>query len=513
MQLNVQLFGFPRIHLGGQPIDVPLRKALALIAFLAEARAPVARDAIAAMFWPEADEPAARARLRRTLYKLRGAAGAEIVAADRSAVRLSSALTVEVDTLTFERACDGADFEAASRLVQGEFLAGFSLDGCPEFQEWVFFRREALRSRLFQTFERLIETKAMAGRHHEVVEHATRLVALDPLSETAQRHLIKAHLLAGDRAAAERQLEACTRLLRQQLGVEPDSVTSGLLDQPVGEAGVPLPHTRYANSEGLHIAFQLVGSSPIDIVLVPGFVSHVERAWDEPRLRAFLTALCHVGRIILFDRRGIGLSDRVGDMPSTEATAQDIRAFMRAAGCRKALLIGASEAGPACIRFAVESPDRLLGLVLWGAFAKGSRTSDYPFALRPAQYNVWLDRLIGQWGGPAEIGTFAPSLHGDRQAEAWWAGLLRSASSPGAVKAVLEAMRDSDVRHLLGRITRPTLVLHRRGDRAVHIEAGRHLAKCIRGARLVELPGDDHWFWAGEQERPIEEIRNFARSL
>jgi pimeloyl-ACP methyl ester carboxylesterase len=191
---------------------------------------------------------------------------------------------------------------------------------------------------------------------------------------------------------------------------------------------------------GLHLAYQAIGDGPLDIVLVPGFVSHVERVWEEPRARADLTGLDQLGRLILFDRRGVGLSDRVGAAPTVEATAEDIMTVMDAAGSRRVLLIGASEGGPSCIRFAASHPERLAGLVLFGSLAKGSWTPDYPFVLTHDQYDIWLRRLINDWGGPAEIGTFAPSLVGDRQAETWWSGLLRAASSPGTIKAVLEAL-------------------------------------------------------------------------
>jgi pimeloyl-ACP methyl ester carboxylesterase len=184
-----------------------------------------------------------------------------------------------------------------------------------------------------------------------------------------------------------------------------------------------------------------------------------------------------------------------------------------AAGCRRVLLIGASEGGPGCIHFASKHPERLTGLVLYGSLAKGSWTPDYPFVLTHEQYDFWLRRLIRDWGGSAEIATFAPSLVGDAQAERWWAGLLRAASSPGAIKAVLESLRDTDVRPLLPRIVTRTPVLHRRGDRAVRIEAGRDLAGAIPGARLVELDGDDHWFWAGNQRCVLEEIHAFVRRL
>jgi pimeloyl-ACP methyl ester carboxylesterase len=272
-----------------------------------------------------------------------------------------------------------------------------------------------------------------------------------------------------------------------------------------------MPRTRYVEVDGIHLAFQTAGSGPPDIVLVPGFISHVERIWEDRSCRAWITAVSRMGRLILFDRRGMGLSDRVGARPTVEATAQDILAVMDAAGSRRALLVGASEGGPGCIRFAVDHPDRLIGLVLWGSLAKGSRTPDYPFALTAAQYDLWKQRLIAAWGGPAEIETFAPGLAGERQAEGWWAGLLRAASSPGAVTGVLEALRDTDVRHLLASVSTRTTVLHRSGDRAVRIEAGRFLAAKIPGARFIEVAGNDHWFWAGDQQPLLDSIATFAR--
>jgi pimeloyl-ACP methyl ester carboxylesterase len=220
-----------------------------------------------------------------------------------------------------------------------------------------------------------------------------------------------------------------------------------------------------------------------------------------------------MGRLILFDRRGVGLSDRVGFKPSAEATAQDIRTVLDAAGSRRVVLFGASEGGPACIRFAADHPDRVAGLILFASLAKGSAAPDYPHALHADQYGAWLQQLVTAWGGPAGIETFAPSLAGDAKARAWWAGLLRAASSPGAIKGVLEALRDTDVRHLLGRVAVPTLVLHRRGDRAVRIGAGRDLANHIPQARFIELDGADHWVFAGDQQAVLDRVRRFVGDL
>jgi pimeloyl-ACP methyl ester carboxylesterase len=145
--------------------------------------------------------------------------------------------------------------------------------------------------------------------------------------------------------------------------------------------------------------------------------------------------------------------------------------------------------------------------------AKGSATPDYPHALQASQYDTWLQQLIAVWGGPAGIETFAPSLSGDPQARAWWAGLLRAASSPGALKGLLEALRDTDVRHCLSQVSAPTLVLHRRGDRAVRIGAGQYLASHIAQARFVELDGADHWAFAGDQKAVLASIKKFVGSL
>jgi len=499
------------LRLDGRGLDLTLRKGLGLLAYLADARTPVGRDHMAGLLWPEADADTAHARLRRTLHKIRVALIVDVIDADRTTLALAPSIEARVDTHAFEAACAAGELNEALRLYTGDFLQGLSLEGCAAFEEWAFFRREALRSRLVQSLERLIERELAAGDTRAVIAAATRLVGLDPLSESAQRHLISAQLKAGDRAAAERQYEACAQLLKSALGIAPDAQTRALLATRSVEVPASGARTRYAERRGLHIAYQIVGTGPPDIVLVPGFVSHVERIWDERRSRAVLTALSQMGRLILFDRRGVGLSDRVGAPPTVEATAEDLTTIIDAAGCRRVLLIGASEGGPGCIHFAARHPERLAGLVLYGSLAKGSRTPDYPFALTHQQYELWLRRLMHDWGGPAEIATFAPSLVGDGQAEHWWADLLRAASSPGAIKAVLESLRDTDVRPLLPLIATPTLVLHRRGDRAVRIEAGRHLAGAIPGARLVELSGDDHWLWAGDQDCVLEQIRNFVR--
>jgi DNA-binding SARP family transcriptional activator/pimeloyl-ACP methyl ester carboxylesterase len=512
-EFRLRTLGFPEIRRDGQLCPLALRKGLALLIYLAEAKGSVSRDVLATLLWPESSEQVVRARLRRLLYRLQLSLGNGVLTVDRSTLRWSSANDLQVDSHLFEQACDRGEFELACRLYPGTFLEGFSLDDCPQFDEWAFFRREALRGRAIQALERVVYDRNAAGDYPAAAIHAGRLVELDPLSEVYARHLIRNLLFAGDRAAAERHFELLTRRLRDELGVAPEVETRALLNTSQTLQGQGTPPTRYVRGGGIHLAFQTCGAGDIDILLLPGFISHVERIWEEPRCRAFLSSLAKMGRLILLDRRGVGLSDRVGLNPSVDATAQDIGTVLDATGSRRVVLFGASEGGPACIKFAAVRPHRVAGLILFGSLAKGSATPDYPYALQPTQYDTWLQQLVTGWGGPAGIETFAPSLSADPQSRAWWAGLLRAASSPGALKGLLEGLRDTDVRHLLGQISAPTLVLHRRGDRAVRIDAGRYLGSHIAKARFVELEGADHWAFAGDQRPVLANIEQFVAGI
>ena len=211
---SLQTLGFPEIHGDDRPIKLNLRKGLALLIYLAEARGVVARDVIAALLWPESPRETGLARLRRMLHRIELTLGQKIFETDRASVRWSAAVDLKVDSQLFESACDEGAFEEACLRYRGDFLAGFSLADCPEFDDWAFFRREALRGRLMHGLERLVQDKNAAGEHFAAAAHAGRLVELDPLSEVYCRHLIRSLLLAGDRSSAERHHAALTQRLR-----------------------------------------------------------------------------------------------------------------------------------------------------------------------------------------------------------------------------------------------------------------------------------------------------------
>ena len=271
------------------------------------------------------------------------------------------------------------------------------------------------------------------------------------------------------------------------------------------------PATRYAKSGDTSIAYQVVGSGPLDLVVVPGFVSHVELAWEDPGLARFLGGLASFARLILFDKRGTGLSDRVPlrEMPSLEQRIDDVRAVMDAAGSARAALFGFSEGGPMSMLFATTHPERVSSLVLYGTYAKRVRDADYPWAPTAEEHRLFLDATEREWGGPTQAETWAPSRADDEGFKRWWARFLRLGASPGAARAVLEMTRDIDVRHVLEAIHVPTLVLHRTDDRRIDVGNGRFMAGRIPGAKLVELPGIDHLPWVGDVDAIVAETEEF----
>jgi pimeloyl-ACP methyl ester carboxylesterase len=273
------------------------------------------------------------------------------------------------------------------------------------------------------------------------------------------------------------------------------------------------PDTRYAKSGDIHIAYQLVGSGPPDLVVVPGFVSHVERLWDEPRGQRFLHRLASFCRVLIFDKRGTGLSDRVATIPTLEQRMDDVRAVMDATGTSRAAILGASEGGAMSALFAATFPERTSALILYAARAKWTWAEDYPWARTRAETEARLANVEQFWGTGASVDLYAPSLSNDNDYRQWTAVFERSGASPGSMLALIRMNMDLDVRTVLPAIRVPTLVLHRNGDRAVPVENGRYLARHIPDAQYVELEGIDHLPWAGDVESLIQEIARWLTGV
>jgi pimeloyl-ACP methyl ester carboxylesterase len=274
-----------------------------------------------------------------------------------------------------------------------------------------------------------------------------------------------------------------------------------------------LPQTRYAKTGDVYIAYQVTGDGGLDLVFVPGFVSHVEHSWEEPGLARFFQRLGSFSRLIRLDKRGTGLSDRVSEIPTFEQRTDDLRAVMDAAGSARASLFGISEGGPAAMLFAATYPERTHALVLYGSYARRAWASDYRFGHTDADFTALLATIEADWGGPAGIASWAPSASHDERFRQWWAKSLRLSASPGGALAVLRMAWEADVRRVLPAIHVPTLVLHRTGDRIVHVEHARYLAEHIPNARLVELPGTDHIVWVGDANAVLAELEEFLTGV
>jgi pimeloyl-ACP methyl ester carboxylesterase len=279
---------------------------------------------------------------------------------------------------------------------------------------------------------------------------------------------------------------------------------------PVAPASVTAA-VRYARSGAVNIAYQITGVGPPDIVLIPGFVSHLALDWAEPRHAHFLTRLGGLGRLIRFDKRGTGLSDRPTEgPPDLETRMGDVQATMDAAGSRRAILFGYSEGGPMAALFAAAHPDRTVGLVLYGSYARRIATDDYPWAPTVEERRRYGEQLERDWGWEADMRSMCPSA--DEAMARWWGERCRAAASPGAARALIDMNSLVDVCEVLPAVQAPTLVLHRTGDRDSRVEEGRYIASRIPDARFVELPGVDH-FVAIDPDQILDPVADFVATL
>jgi pimeloyl-ACP methyl ester carboxylesterase len=275
------------------------------------------------------------------------------------------------------------------------------------------------------------------------------------------------------------------------------------------------PQTRYARSGEFNIAYQVLGQGPVDLVFVMGWVSHLEYFWREPHFKAFLLRLAGFSRLILFDKRGTGLSDRVPNqlLPTLEERMDDVRAVMEAVGSERAAILGVSEGGPMSALFAATYPEKTLGLAMVGSYARRLRDEDYPWGPTAEEREAYLIEIRKGWGGPIGIEDRAPSLAKDAAFREWWATYLRMGVSPGGAEALTRMNASIDVRPILPSVRVPTLVLHRKEDKCLLVEEGRYLASLIPGAQFVELPGADHLPFTGPQEDILQQIENFLAAV
>ncbi len=275
------------------------------------------------------------------------------------------------------------------------------------------------------------------------------------------------------------------------------------------------PQTRYVKSDGVHIAYQVLGEGPIDVVFVPGFVSNVEATWQAPERATFFRRLASFCRLIMFDKRGTGMSDRTSQIFSLEQRMHDVRSIMDEVGSKRAALFGISEGGPMSLLFSATYPERVRALVLYGTYARRSWAPDYPFGWNDERWRAVIANADRHWGTERfDFGVWAPSIVDDPVKMGQFAAYFRASASPGTVVAVWTMNREIDVRSVLPSTRVPTIVIHRKDERVLDLAHARYIAERVPGAKLVELEGIDHVPWIGGGEDilgPVEEFLTGAR--
>jgi pimeloyl-ACP methyl ester carboxylesterase/DNA-binding SARP family transcriptional activator len=459
------------------------------------------------------DARTGRGRLRRLAHQANATLGQPLVLGDGDALWLAPGCTSDLQRT--RAAIDRGDPLPLLEPGCEGLLEGFEPDG-EGFADW----RDQTRRQHRAAVQRALEAAAGQAAKSDRAERAgtaqalaARLLQIDACSEAGHAALLAARAALGDAAGVETAYHDAAARLREELGVRP----SARLEQAYVEAtrrlaaqAEPWPIATLSSAHG-DIAYTQRGSGPTAIVILWGMVSNVEVALDEPRARAMLDRLAARHRVVMLDRRGTGLSERLDVVPDAQAAAQDLCALLDHLGIARAWLFGASVGGTLALDFALRHRDRCAGLLLAGTSPCGAWSPDWPWALRAAQVEAWAHRLTDPDQAPGTLRRFAPSVADDPAVRAWYGRLLRHAATRRGALAGLRAYHTMDLRPRLPALRGlPTLVMQRRGDRVVPLEAGRWLARAIPGARFEPLAGDDHFHWYGDSAAVCTAIEGFV---
>jgi pimeloyl-ACP methyl ester carboxylesterase/DNA-binding SARP family transcriptional activator len=482
---------------------------------LLERGRPVPKDRIADCLWGERLPVSTAATIETYVSQLRRIIGRQVIRTEAGGYRIpAESVTTDVDEFDalVQRAAAAtgerrrAALRAALDLATGELLAD------EPYAPWVLGPREHYRTRRVQAHLDLAECCVELGEFGAALAAADEVLQAEPTSERAHRAGMLADHLRGDRAAALHRYARCRAELAETLGVEPSPQTAALHEAILrggSPARPPAPPIRYADSEGTRIAYQVVGDGPVDLVFVPSFVTNLGATWDDPTYARFLRRLASMARLVLFDKRGTGLSDPVANPPTPAERVADLRSVLDAVGSQRAVLFGVCGGGAQCVWFAAEHPDRTAGLVLFGSAARIISTADYPWGWTSEQHDRLLAAFEEAWltGGRPERRN--PGLADDPRYRDWFARYVRLAASPFTARQLAEANARADLRELLPRLRTPCLVMARTEDVWLRPENSRYLAAHIPGARLVELPGVDHDPWVGDIGPVLAAVREF----
>lgn len=456
------------------------------------------REQVMDALWRDLPLEAAAANLHKAAHYARRAMGErDAVVLDKEHVALRPGAAVAIDAERFAdlatEALKAGDSDAcaeAAALYTGELF--------PEdrYAEWAQAPRERLRLLYLDVLRR-------AGLWE-------RIVAEEPTDEAAHLALMRLYAEAGNRSAALTQFHLLRDTLARDLGLAP-SPESHALYREIAHAPLEASPVKYVRSGGVSIAYQVVEGGPADLLLIPGWVSHLQMDWEEPAWISWCERMTSFARLIRFDKRGTGLSDRPpGDQP-LEERMRDAEMVLDAVGVDRVHVLGWSEGGPLGILLAATHPERVESLVLFGTQACFRRGPDYPWGETPEVAEAFAASIERDWGELDFSARFAPGA--DRAFAGRWAAYLKAGASPSAAAAVNRANYAIDVRALLPEIRVPTLVLNRRGDQIAPAGAGRFMAERIPEARFVELQGEDHLMWVGDVDPLTAEIEGFITRL
>jgi DNA-binding SARP family transcriptional activator/pimeloyl-ACP methyl ester carboxylesterase len=526
------------------PVRVSAGKQQALLAvLLLNANRTVSREQIVDDLWGEAVPESARKMVQIHVSQLRKALPEPRIQT-RAPGYLIELGEEELDLRRFERltsdgreALSAGDAQKAAELL-AEALALWRGPALAEFSEpFAVHEGARLEELRLLVLEWRIEADLALGRHADVVPELETLIARHRLRERLRVQHILALYRSGRHADALAACRAFKRVLAEELGIEPsetlrelerlmlrqDPTLSPSPPAPAAPGGSlsALPNLEadisYARSGDVRIAYQVVGDGPLDLVLVHGWICTFQPGWENPKLAGFYRRLASLGRLILFDKRGTGLSDRVSleRLPDLETRMDDVRAVMDAVGSERAVVLGVSEGGAMSTLFAATHPERILALVLIGTFARMMRAPDYPIGLGDddlrkrfavTEEDDWPSGMTKEW-----LGRAGPEIVGDPAALRWYTSYLLRGASPAASRAIRIMNSEIDVRDVLPTISVPTLVLYRADE--YYRDATRFMGERIPGAQVVELPGTDHLPWEGDREALIDEIERFLSGM
>jgi pimeloyl-ACP methyl ester carboxylesterase/DNA-binding SARP family transcriptional activator len=532
--VELRLAAYPEVRLHGRPAALKLKRGLALLAYLAETGRKAARAQLAELLWPDAPGATGRTRLRRLCHEVNGALDAELLVGDGDAVWLAAADGAVQSDLARVRAAamqvltapDQPQSRASLDLLCAPeacaVLEGFAIDS-DAFDGWLATHRIEHERLVLRALGSIGHHLLQSGQPGLAADAAARLVRRDPFAEAGHALLLQAHAQLGDAGAVESAYFACADLLRTELGIRPSAQIESAYAAAVARLAAPpddappdparMPPIRFAEAADGVVAYLELGSPKAPcgtLVILFGIWSHLEVAWEEPVIRGVLQRLATRFRVVLMDRRGIGLSERVAHQQLVGAGAQDVEAVRQCLGEERIWLFGNSLGGAVAIEYAATHPQHVQGLVLYAAGARGSWAPHYPWAPTEAQHQAWQEKIRSGWGGATSLEQFAPSVAGQEAARAWWARLMRQSASRNGLAAHIGAFAKADVCERLRHIAAPTLVIQREGDRIVRAGASRYISERISGAQLALLPGDDHLMWFGDTDAVIGRLEGFA---